>query len=155
VISVQTHPFLPDIELTRWWPANGPHETGDIECEGEWLLMMNAGGAVMLHRAGDELAEDLRQEFLPVYAADEDTLRRAITMFCRRGYEQDRDDRVYRHTQGIPYVFNWRSFTLWQLGIAQRVFHLFAQGKVDEAWTFGHWAGDQITAAEAVGSHGQ
>jgi hypothetical protein len=156
---MQAHPFHPEITLTRWWPANEPHDTKDIECEGDWLILMSAGGAMMLHHAGDPLENRLggwvREEYLPVYSGDEDTLRRALAMFCRRGYPSERDDHLFAHTDGIPYIFNWRSFTLWQLGIAQRVFHLFVQGNVEEAWTFGRWAGDQIKAAEnAQASHG-
>lgn len=138
---VETHPFHPRIELTEYWPANHQIDNSDIHDEGAWLVAMDKGGAMSLWGPQDEMVEGS----LPVYRSDDEKmLRGALVMFCRRGYETDER---FVNQDGTVFLFNWRSFTLWQLGVAKRVLHLYAQGKVDEAWVFGRSCQDQIDAA--------
>ena len=142
------HPFF-DFEMSMYWPANKPVDTSDIKDGGRWELMMNGGGTVVLWDSeADEpsVPGEYEGEFLPFYASDDrEKLERFLVMFCRRGYETNSN---FKYQDGTVWIFNWRSFTLWQLSVARRVAHLFMTGDVDGAWTFGRWAEDQIRAAE-------
>lgn len=141
------HPFLPDIELTPYWPANGPimgsAEIVDDAKEG-WALIMSPTGAMGIWPTAfqDEMPVPYQAVFITDTA---DVLHKFLVMFCRRGYEKDD---LLVHQDGQVWIFNWRSFTDWQYGLARMIAHLFIQDKVNEAWTLGRWAQDQIHAAE-------
>jgi hypothetical protein len=142
----ERHPFYPEIELTDYWPQAKPVYTGDIRYEGSWIVAMDRGGVLSLWpKARRQKRGGIPEGLIAVYEHNDKTvLDKALLEFCKLGYETDPD---LIHTDGRVSIFNWRSFTMWQLGVATKVLHLFATGRVDEAWTFGRACGEQVDAA--------
>lgn len=139
---MKQHPIHPEIQIDEYWPMTGPLDDTDITDDaGDWILAMTGGGALSLWSRNEELPGDL----LTVYRhPDYNMFLQFFTVFCRLGYETDAR---YRHQDGAVYIFNWRSFTLFQLDVARRVIHLFANGDINAAWEFGKWADGKINAA--------
>ena len=124
-----------------WWPlASAPREYSG---KGSWALWMSGGGSIVIWPADQAPPEELK--LIRFYRTTKEKAERFLITFCSLGYETDAR---HEHQDGEIRIFNWRSYSYAQVGIASQVAHHFVNGRYNEAWAVGHAFRDQIQAAE-------
>lgn len=138
------HPLKNGVEVGSYWPyATAP---AFVYRSGPWALLMGGGGDVVLWPTRGRRPADLGV-LIPVIQGKKEELERALTVFCRRGYETLPQ---LIHQDGTVWIFNWRSYTLAQVAIASQVFGAYLDGDATRARAVGQAFQDQIDAASRL-----
>jgi len=127
-----------DVDQSSYWPSDSPLDNSDLDlpADGAWRLDMLASGHLYLRKRGESLVPGS----ISVYHGDDErTIYKAFVM-CRQGYGQDLANPYLSHQQGVEYIFNWVTGSLFQVDLARRIIHLYVSGRVDDAWEAGKMA---------------
>jgi len=146
-----------------YWPGDGPIDLTDlltlgspftrgmaslvpainhVSAEPEWRMEMYQSGHLAICHIDDKNDGTITV----AWSDDFESLKKAF-VFCKMGYDRDRD-MTWRWQNGTPYIFNWVTGTLYQIGLTRRILGLFLAGRVNEAWDVGKMAEDLVRMAE-------